>query len=223
MARPINSLISTRSPTITASVTQKYPGEVEPLIWDGIITSEEAGMADTLSAMGYAKRAKALLEAAYQRIPPLSTLGHRPVSACSIIAFRAGLSASATTTKRGSFCPGRLARAERHGRQLFLCGLPDQAARIWACLQSPQTCLDAAAAEEPAALGHSRRAVFKELLAKAQAQADCHPATRDHAPRLCGSAVGAQLRKSVRRLFGRMPGLSWASQCQGKLASRRGP
>ena len=51
------------------SVTQKYPGEVEPLIWAGIITSEEAGMAGTMNAMGYAKRAKTLLEAAYAKNP----------------------------------------------------------------------------------------------------------------------------------------------------------
>ena len=53
----------------TASLVQKYPGRVEPLIWEGIITSEEAGMANTLSAMGYAKKAKAVLEAAYQKDP----------------------------------------------------------------------------------------------------------------------------------------------------------
>jgi tetratricopeptide (TPR) repeat protein len=53
----------------TASLAQKYPGRVEPLIWEGIITSEEAGMANTLSAMGYAKKAKAVLEAAYQKDP----------------------------------------------------------------------------------------------------------------------------------------------------------
>ena len=94
------------------SVAQKYPGEVEPLIWAGIITSEEAGMAGTMNAMGYAKRAKTLLEAAYAKIPPLSTLGHRQVSVCSIIAFRAGLSVSATTTKRASFSP-RPSRSRR--------------------------------------------------------------------------------------------------------------
>ena len=53
----------------TASLVQKYPGRAEPLIWQGIVTSEEAGMANTLSAMGYAKTAKAILEEAYQKDP----------------------------------------------------------------------------------------------------------------------------------------------------------
>ena len=53
----------------TASLVEKYPGRPEPLIWEGIVTSEEAGMASTLSAMGYAKTAKAILEEAYQKDP----------------------------------------------------------------------------------------------------------------------------------------------------------
>jgi tetratricopeptide (TPR) repeat protein len=52
-----------------ASVAKKYPNRVEPLIWEGIVTSEEAGMAGTMSAMGYAKRAKAILEEAYKKDP----------------------------------------------------------------------------------------------------------------------------------------------------------
>jgi tetratricopeptide (TPR) repeat protein len=50
-------------------LVQKYPGRPEPLIWEGIVTSEEAGMASTLSAMGYAKSAKAVLEQAYAKNP----------------------------------------------------------------------------------------------------------------------------------------------------------
>jgi tetratricopeptide (TPR) repeat protein len=53
----------------TASIAQKYPGRVEPLIWEGIVTSEEAGMAGTMSAMGYARQAKAILEEAYKKDP----------------------------------------------------------------------------------------------------------------------------------------------------------
>jgi tetratricopeptide (TPR) repeat protein len=51
------------------SLVRKYPGRVEPLVWEGIVTSEEAGMASTLSAMGYAKSAKAVLEQAYAKNP----------------------------------------------------------------------------------------------------------------------------------------------------------
>ena len=53
----------------TAGLVQKYPNRVEPLIWEGIVTSEEAGMAGSLSAMGYAKTAKAILEQAYAKDP----------------------------------------------------------------------------------------------------------------------------------------------------------
>jgi tetratricopeptide (TPR) repeat protein len=52
-----------------ASLVTKYPGRVEPLIWEGIVTSEEAGMASTMTALGYAKRAKAMLEQAYAKDP----------------------------------------------------------------------------------------------------------------------------------------------------------
>lgn len=52
-----------------AGLVAKYPGRVEPVIWEGIVTSEEAGMAGTLSAMGYAKSAKAILEQAYAKDP----------------------------------------------------------------------------------------------------------------------------------------------------------
>jgi len=58
-----------------ASLVQKYPGRVEPLIWEGIVTSEEAGMASTLSAMGYAKSAKAVLEQAYAKNPAALNAG----------------------------------------------------------------------------------------------------------------------------------------------------
>lgn len=47
-----------------AGLVAKYPGRAEPLIWEGIATSEEAGLASMLHAMGYAKEAKKLLEKA---------------------------------------------------------------------------------------------------------------------------------------------------------------
>jgi tetratricopeptide (TPR) repeat protein len=52
-----------------AGIVKKYPNRVEPSIWEGIVTSEEAGMASTFSAMGYAKSAKAILEQAYAKNP----------------------------------------------------------------------------------------------------------------------------------------------------------
>jgi len=53
----------------TQSLVAKYSGRVEPLIWEGIVTSEEAGMASTMTALGYAKRAKEILEQAYAKDP----------------------------------------------------------------------------------------------------------------------------------------------------------
>jgi tetratricopeptide (TPR) repeat protein len=49
-----------------ALLVDKYPGRVEPMIWYGIVTSEEAGMASMLHAMSYAKKAKRILENAYK-------------------------------------------------------------------------------------------------------------------------------------------------------------
>lgn len=46
------------------ALAAKYPGRAEPLIWEGIATSEEAGLASMLHAMSYAKEAKNILEAA---------------------------------------------------------------------------------------------------------------------------------------------------------------
>lgn len=43
------------------AVVAKYPTRAEPLIWDGIVTSESAGMAGVFSALGLAKRARDLL------------------------------------------------------------------------------------------------------------------------------------------------------------------
>ncbi|MFO0994996.1 MAG: tetratricopeptide repeat protein [Hyphomicrobiales bacterium] len=47
-----------------AEIAVRYPGRAEPLIWEGIATSEEAGLASMLHAMTYAKEAKQILERA---------------------------------------------------------------------------------------------------------------------------------------------------------------
>ena len=46
------------------ALAAKYPGRAEPLIWEGIATSEEAGLASMLHAMSYAKEARKILETA---------------------------------------------------------------------------------------------------------------------------------------------------------------
>jgi tetratricopeptide (TPR) repeat protein len=52
-----------------ARLVAKYPGRPEPMVWQGIVTSEEAGMASMLHAMGYAKQARKILEKAYKLDP----------------------------------------------------------------------------------------------------------------------------------------------------------
>jgi len=47
----------------------RYPGDVDIQIWDGIVTSEHAGMANAFSALRLAKRARKILEKAYEKDP----------------------------------------------------------------------------------------------------------------------------------------------------------
>jgi tetratricopeptide (TPR) repeat protein len=51
------------------AVAARLPAMPEALIWDGIITSERASMANTFSALGLAKRARDILEQAYSLDP----------------------------------------------------------------------------------------------------------------------------------------------------------
>jgi tetratricopeptide (TPR) repeat protein len=51
------------------AVAAHSPGTPEALIWDGIITSERASMASSFSALGLAKRARDILEQAYNMDP----------------------------------------------------------------------------------------------------------------------------------------------------------
>jgi tetratricopeptide (TPR) repeat protein len=51
------------------AVAAHFPDMPEALIWDGIITSERASMASTFYALGFAKRARDILEQAYKLDP----------------------------------------------------------------------------------------------------------------------------------------------------------
>ena len=57
----------------------RYPGRAEALIWQGIVISEEAGVASMFSALGYARRARALLEKA-DKIDPRALDAGAPTS-----------------------------------------------------------------------------------------------------------------------------------------------
>jgi tetratricopeptide (TPR) repeat protein len=52
-----------------AAVVQKYPGQVKPLLWQGIVVSEEATMASVFDQLGLAKTARRIFEQA-QSIDP---------------------------------------------------------------------------------------------------------------------------------------------------------
>lgn len=62
-----------------AALCLRYEGRAEPLVWDGIITSTEAGVAGTFSALGLAKDARAMLEKA-GKIDPNVLHGAVPTS-----------------------------------------------------------------------------------------------------------------------------------------------
>jgi tetratricopeptide (TPR) repeat protein len=50
-------------------ISARYPGQVEPLLWQGIVTSEEAAMANVLHQLGFAIAARNIFEQA-QAIDP---------------------------------------------------------------------------------------------------------------------------------------------------------
>lgn len=62
--RDINALS-----TDAAAVVARYPGQVEPLLWQGIVTSEQAAMASLFNQLGYAIAARNIFERA-QMIDP---------------------------------------------------------------------------------------------------------------------------------------------------------
>jgi tetratricopeptide (TPR) repeat protein len=48
-----------------AQLVARYPGHAEPLLWEGIVVSEEANRANMFHQLGLANRARDLLERAY--------------------------------------------------------------------------------------------------------------------------------------------------------------
>lgn len=62
-----------------AAVAARYPGHAEPLLWQGIVTSEEAGMANMFQQLGYARAARTILSRA-EAIDPKGANGGVPMS-----------------------------------------------------------------------------------------------------------------------------------------------
>jgi tetratricopeptide (TPR) repeat protein len=156
-----------------ASVAKKYPDRVEPLIWEGIVTSEEAGMANTMNAMGYAKRAKAILEEAYKKDPAALDAG-APTSLGVLyyrvpgwpIGFGSNKEAQALLQQAVSLAPNGMDANYFYAD--FLMGQHEYAAAYkflkHALSLPPQT-------DRPL-WDKNRRVVIKELMAKAQQAAN---------------------------------------------------
>jgi len=62
-----------------AKLAARYPGSAEPLVWEGVITSSEAGIVGGLSALRYVRQARELLEKA-GGIDPRALNGAVPTS-----------------------------------------------------------------------------------------------------------------------------------------------
>jgi len=60
-------------------IEQRYPDRAEPLIWHGIISSEEAAIASVFTALGWAKDALALFQRA-EKLDPKALQGAVPMS-----------------------------------------------------------------------------------------------------------------------------------------------
>ncbi|PEQ12330.1 hypothetical protein B2G71_12590 [Novosphingobium sp. PC22D] len=58
-----------------AALVARYPGKAEPLLWQGIVTSEQANRANFFHQLGLAKKARALLAKAYAIDPKVARGG----------------------------------------------------------------------------------------------------------------------------------------------------
>lgn len=58
-----------------AEVVQRYPNRAEPLLWEGIVVSEEAARASVLRQLGLATRARDILTRAYAIDPKVADGG----------------------------------------------------------------------------------------------------------------------------------------------------
>ncbi len=58
-----------------AELVARYPGKAEPLLWQGIVTSEQANRANIFHRLGLAKKARAILSKAYAIDPKAANGG----------------------------------------------------------------------------------------------------------------------------------------------------
>lgn len=58
-----------------ATLVQRYPGKAEPLLWEGIVVSEQANRANFFHKLGLAKKARDILARAYAIDPKVADGG----------------------------------------------------------------------------------------------------------------------------------------------------
>src|SRR6476661_10929639 len=58
-----------------ANLVKKYPGQAEPLLWQGIVTSEQANRANFLHKLGLATKARDLIAKSYAINPRVANGG----------------------------------------------------------------------------------------------------------------------------------------------------
>ena len=139
--------------------------------------------------MGYAKKAKAILEEAYQKDPAALDAG-APTS-LGVLYYRVpGLPLRLRRQRQGAPAAGtgRVARAERHGRQLFLCRFPDVQHEYAAAYKVLKHALSLPPQQNRPAVGQELSRRDQELMAKAQASDSISATAADHRSTLFGRA-----------------------------------
>jgi len=86
-----------------AAVSAKYPGHAEPLMWEGIVRSEEAAVASTFKKLGFATKARDLLSRAFKLDPHAGKGGLAMSWACFTIGCLAFRSLSAAPPRQNNF------------------------------------------------------------------------------------------------------------------------
>ena len=107
------------------ALVKRYPGRVEALIWDGIITSERASLTWGLTALSYATRARDMLLEAEKL--ELEGTGRRSADEPrGALLSRSRLPCRLGRQQQGPPIPGASGgeRAQRPGCSLLLCRFP---------------------------------------------------------------------------------------------------
>jgi len=150
-------------------VVKRYADRAEPLIWDAIITSTQAGMKGGFSALGKAKAARRMLEAA-QKIDPKALNGSAETSLGSLyyqvpgfpIGFGSNKKARRYLEQALAINPDGIDPNYFYGDFLYSRGEYQKAAQVL------RHALDAPARPQRPLADQGRRREIRDLLAKIQ-------------------------------------------------------